>query len=226
MSVHPYEGDLHRHFDGELPARESWELEAHLRECRSCAAAYDEIREMAEMVAELPDAIEPPHDLWAGIAARIGNPENELANRRFRRERRIRMAVVMSWFGAVAAALVLGVGLGRIFPGNSPQTASGGGTGTAPVPAVTPTAMLASYEEPAYDQAVAELEAILAAMREDLEPETVQVVEENLAIIDQAIAEARAALLQDPANQQLHSHLSHTMKKKLDVLRMVTGAAI
>lgn len=226
MNTHPHAGDLHRHFDGELPAREGWEIEAHLRQCRSCAAAYDEIRQMTEIVGELPDSIEPPHDLWAGIAARIGREGDELARRRHRRDRTLRMAIVMSWVGAVAAALVLGVGLGRIFPGNAPQLADSGVADSAPVPDMTPTAMLASYEEPAYDQAVAELEAILATMREQLEPETVQVVEENLAIIDQAIAEARAALLEDPANQQLHNHLSQTMQKKLDVLRMVTGAAI
>lgn len=227
MSVHPHEGELHRHYDGELSARESWVIEAHLRECAACATAYDEVRRIVESVGELPEAIEPPTDLWVGVAQRIGAPGNQLETRRRGRQRRGRTVMMMSWMGAVAAALVLGVGLGRLFPppGIAPLATGGDPEFTAPPP-ITPAAVLASYEEPAYDQAIVELETILAGMRDQLEPETVAVVEENLAIIDAAIAEARAALLADPANQQLHGHLSNTMQQKLRLLRMVTGAAI
>lgn len=227
MNAHPQEGELHRHYDGELPAKDSWEIEAHLRECGACAAEYDRIREIVDSVGELSESVEPPVDLWAGIASRIGAPANgtvdELERRRRRRSRVVRATVIASWLGAVAAALVLGVGLGRLFPDRDAPLASGEVEVDA-VQASAPNAVLASYQEPAYDDAVAELEAVLAEMRQDLDPETVRVVEENLAVIDGAIQEAREALLADPANQQLHRHLSTNMQMKLRLLRTVTAA--
>ena len=255
MKDHPYESDLHRHLDGELPARESWEIEAHLRECADCAGEYDRIRTLVDRVAELPEAIEPAVDLWPGIAARLDErrtgqtaPEqsrsgsgdtgqawsqrrdrvastgDELAGHRSRRDM-ARRAVIVSWLGAVAAALLLGIGLGRFLPIGLPSVATDASArSSAEVVAANPEVLLASYEEPSYDLAIAELETILAGMRDRLEPETVAVVEENLAIIDAAIEEAREALLADPANAQLHHHLTANMQRKLRLLRTVTAA--
>ena len=224
MSVHPHERELHKHFDGELSAREGWEIQAHLRECPTCAEAYRGIGEIVDAVGELPESVEPPVDLWPSIAARLGQPSrDELLEKRRRRERAVRTAVIVGWLGAVAAALVLGVGLGRVLPRpdlSLPAVAAN------PMPSteVTQAAVLATYEEPAYDQAIQDLELVLAEMRSELEPETVAIVEQNLAIIDNAIEEAREALLADPANQQLHRHLSNSMQMKLKLLRTVTTA--
>jgi len=51
------------------------------------------------------------------------------------------------------------------------------------------------------------------------------VVEQNLATIDRAIAEARRALAADPNNLYLHDHLANTMRRKMGLLRRATAAA-
>jgi hypothetical protein len=51
------------------------------------------------------------------------------------------------------------------------------------------------------------------------------VVEENLAIIDQAVDEARQALAQDPANADLGGYLLETRRRKLDLLRHAAALA-
>jgi RES domain-containing protein len=76
-----------------------------------------------------------------------------------------------------------------------------------------------------YDAAIAELEQALAARRSSLDTSTVRVVEQNLAVIDRAIAEARRALAADPTDPYLHDHLASTMRRKMDLLRHVTAAA-
>jgi len=50
-------------------------------------------------------------------------------------------------------------------------------------------------------------------------------VEQNLAIIDRAIDQARRALAADPASPYLHQHLALQMKAKLELLRRTTALA-
>ncbi len=70
-----------------------------------------------------------------------------------------------------------------------------------------------------YAAAVEDLERVLSAGRGQLDTTTVRVIEQNLAVIDQAIAQAQRALLADPANLYLNTHLAETMRRKLDLLR-------
>ena len=70
-----------------------------------------------------------------------------------------------------------------------------------------------------YDAAVADLEKALKDGRGRLDASTISIVEHNLQIIDQAIEQARQALVTDPANSYLSSHLVETRRRKLDLLR-------
>jgi anti-sigma factor RsiW len=74
-----------------------------------------------------------------------------------------------------------------------------------------------------YDAAVVDLENALKAGRGKLDPSTIAVVEHNLQIIDQAISQAREALIGDPANTYLSSHLVEARRRKLDLLRRATA---
>jgi negative regulator of sigma E activity len=70
-----------------------------------------------------------------------------------------------------------------------------------------------------YDAAVADLEKALKTGRGRLDASTIAIVEHNLQIIDQAISQAREALVADPANSYLSSHLVEARRRKLDLLR-------
>jgi hypothetical protein len=76
-----------------------------------------------------------------------------------------------------------------------------------------------------YDAAIAELEGALAAGRGRLDTATVRQIEQNLAVIDRAIAQARAALAADPADAYLNHHLADTMRRKLQLLRRASTLA-
>ena len=70
---------------------------------------------------------------------------------------------------------------------------------------------------------LADLEKALKTGRGKLDASTIAIVEHNLEIIDQAINQAREALVGDPANTYLSSHLVEARRRKLDLLRRATA---
>jgi CHASE3 domain sensor protein len=73
--------------------------------------------------------------------------------------------------------------------------------------------------EKEYNRAIGELQSAVDAQRDRLSPQTVKTVYHSLAVVDSAIAEARAALVSDPNNQMLIDLLDSSYQRKLDLLR-------
>jgi len=76
-------------------------------------------------------------------------------------------------------------------------------------------------EQSEYSRDVAQLRALVAERRSELDSATVAVLEKNLELIDRAIAESRAALQRDPASEFLADQLARAMTKKVAILRTV-----
>ena len=76
--------------------------------------------------------------------------------------------------------------------------------------------------EAEYGQARDLLVQALDDSRGRLAPETVAVVDENLAIIGNAIAEIKTALEQDPGNRQLIRSLVAAYDREVDLLQQAT----
>ena len=72
-------------------------------------------------------------------------------------------------------------------------------------PIMPPSADIApaNFADAQFDRAGIDLERILVEQRDELDPRTVMVIERNLAAIDEAIRQARAALESDPADDRL-----------------------
>jgi hypothetical protein len=94
-----------------------------------------------------------------------------------------------------------------------------------PVGALSADVTPANFADAAYDNAVTDLERTLREQRAALDPRTIVVIERNLAVIDEAIRQARAALDADPANTFLNSHLADARRRKLELLRRATSIA-
>ena len=78
-----------------------------------------------------------------------------------------------------------------------------------------------SGPEVMYDQEITRLRTILDQRRADLDTATVSAVEKSLKAIDQAITDARAALVGDASSLFLNEQLNRSLEKKLGVLRRV-----
>ncbi|MFN2603083.1 MAG: zf-HC2 domain-containing protein [Gemmatimonadaceae bacterium] len=79
----------------------------------------------------------------------------------------------------------------------------------------------ASPTEIAYGDEISRLQNIITDRRNQLDPNTVAVIEQSLKIIDAAVRQSRAALARDPKSGFLTDQLNHALDKKVELLRTV-----
>jgi len=203
---------LSEYLDGDLAEPERAALEAHLATCGACAEALAGLRRVVVRARALQDR-PPARDLWSGIATRIGAGSKQ--------ERRFTFSMPQLLAAGIALAVLSGGGAWLLHP-----DPAGIATEATPLPpGMAPVATVAAPAAAArsYDTAVDDLERILAEGRGRLDTTTVRVLEQNLALIDRAIAQARRAVAADSANVYLNSHLAETMRRKIDLLRQAAA---
>jgi hypothetical protein len=192
--------------------------EQHRADCGECKQLWAELDAISAEAAQLP-ALAPSRDLWSGIEARIGGvalerPTHSAPLRstpRWYSSQTFRLAMAASLLIAVTSAVTW-----RIATAPTPAD------DFATSPAAEQSAVhLASFSSSVsqMDQEIATLQQIVTERRGGLDPKTVEVLESNLAVIDAAIAESRAALDADPASQFLAAQFARAYTSKLTLLR-------
>ena len=235
---------LEDYLDDELTDEARSMLEERLRSDLPLRARLGEIAELHEALRGLPRSGIVPDRVWSAIQERIAQTPQEAAsrvrslssapslqseNRASDREdgiwpfsRRFSLSI-----GQLAAAAVVLVAFGS---GLTWAAATSGGFepqgsvldgGVVPVSAaMTPgEAVVAEYEG-----TTSQLLEILEAGESVLSEETLQVVRESLATIDEAVEEALMALDDDPGNEMLGRILRSNLQKKVDLLRQTAVA--
>jgi len=203
---------LSEYLDGDLSDQERSALEAHLDTCVACGETLAGLRRIVVRARSLEDR-PPSSDLWSGIAARIGAGP---------RRHRVSFSVPQLLAAGIALAVLSGGSAWLLHPDRA---------GVAVVqPALTPGAVVpiatvggTGAAARSYDAAVSDLERVLAEGRGRLDSTTVRVLEQNLALIDRAIAQAQRAVAADSANVYLNTHLAETMRRKIDLLRQAAA---
>lgn len=195
--------------DGELEPDLMSEAAAHLEGCADCRRELDQLRSLRSATNRLPRSIEPPRDLWPGVAGRLDS--RTVQRRRFLRPRY-----------AVAAVALLAVALSL-----TQVRTKRAGERTTPAAAVqdqTSPAFVSLTDqwrrtEAVYESAAAELLEALDEVRDELPSGTVDRFEANLKIVDDAIRESRQALEADPGNLEVLQLLAAVHEKRLDLLK-------
>lgn len=212
MKHRDVERRLNEYVDGVLSASAAADVETHLTACESCGRAVDRMRMLRNHVQAAPRTIQPSRDLWPEIAQRLDGPR--LGRRAPARP---------SWHLLAAAALLLVAVTAAI---TVALVRDGAGRGQGEVLTESPrVARALDGIEAEYGRAITELEEALQVARERLTPETVELIERNLGIIDEAIAEARAALIADPNSEDVWKALSRRYEDRLDLLRQTSRLA-
>jgi hypothetical protein len=182
--------------------------EPHLAECPECQDTLRRVRALVASARTLPRNIEPPAEIWTSLRTRVGAaPARASARWRF------------GWL-ATAAAIIIVAGIALLVPGQ-PGVRKGKAKALPPV-ATAPAPVMHLAIEQNYTATVDELRRALETQRATLSPATIRVLERSLATIDTAIAEARAALATDPANQILIKILSANYERKVELLQRAT----
>jgi hypothetical protein len=133
-------------------------------------------------VDRLARDIAPAHDLWPGIAARIGKKRSHRP----------------VWAYGLAASLFLAVGAGSLWLGlahRAPETGAATQLAAAPSPDAAYFAQRAAFAENTVESAP------------NLAPATRAVILQNLRIIENSMQQIEAALEKDPNNPRLRALL-------------------
>ena len=225
MTERHFTDALSDYLNDDLSQAERLEVEGHLSACAECGAVLDELSAVVAKVGTLEDSA-PTNDLWTGIAQAIKDAPQEddqvidLSTRmasvkRVEVDRRVRLSIPQ----LVAASLVMMMASGAVAWSLRPVAQGGGVASDGPTAMVLPASVVDRPALAGYTQEVAELEALIADHRDELAPNTVRILEKNLAIIDRAIEESAAALDADPGNEYLLEHLGRAFERKVDYLR-------
>jgi hypothetical protein len=98
-------------------------------------------------------------------------------------------------------------------------------TGRAASPPAETSMRLVSTKpsaEQVYTTEITRLHAIVERRRVQLDPVTIGVIERNLKVIDDAIAQCKLALTKDPASRYLMESLNNALENKVQLLRTAT----
>jgi len=166
---------------------------------------------------QLPEEVQPARDLWPEIRAQLDADRvrslgagDHVSTRRSDRAR---------WL-ARAAGLALIIGgtatITTYFVRETDPT-------VVVIDTTQATSAINSFAS--YEQSAGDLARALEQRRAKLDPATVEAIERSLRTIDEALDEARAALLRDPASAQVRGYVEAAYRQKIDFLRRANDVA-
>lgn len=234
MQCSPYRESIHELVDGTIGPIRRAELERHLAACADCRALVEDLRVIHDTAAAL-DPLEPPDGVWLQIAGRLRQEGRGSAPPRPESKASGRHIALL----ALAAALVLAIGasIAVLLPGvrdnattarlsdapvvTTANTAAGTATAEVAVESVEEEFRLAEQH---YQNAIAKLEQAAkldqpAANSTTLDAQTAAMLQKNLQVIDQAIAESRAALRTEPLSAPARDSLFGALRRKVALLQ-------
>jgi len=215
---------LSAYLDGELSADEHAAVEEHLASCDECRADLQQLRGVVSWAAGY-EGREPANDVWRQISTAIAGTPSGVVNLERRRKPRQRMTFsIPQALAAAVALMVVGAGGWLAARATAPNQMATVIDISAPDAGATVTTTIEVAQK--YGPAIADLERVLLQEQDALDSTTVRVLQQQLAIIDRALAEAQAALARDPASDFLADHYTGMMKKKLNVLRAATRTLV
>lgn len=208
---------LDDYVDGALSGEALEAPENHLVQCAACAALVESTRELCLAAKHLSREVAPEVDLWPEIASRLYPRDNVKPFETQRKHPQTWTSLSRSALWQPLAAglfMLLGAYFGVLYLDSANQT-----------PVVGPGATVTAQEggllqaENAYRDARHELMQALDQRKDAFSPETLLTVEENLAVIDDAVKTVRAAVDADPQNQGLIELLLATRQKEVEFLQ-------
>lgn len=210
------EAQLNDLLDDLLSADSRAELDRHLRECAGCRETLADLRTLRVRTSELPHSLEPERDLWPAIRGSLARGRGGIAGVLTQFWTRTdspggspvpRSGRILATAAAALALLVAGIVAIRRAPATS-------GGPTAP----PPDAALLRHIESEYLGPTAQLRAALDRQRGAAPPGSLEVLEDNLRIVDEAIRQVRSAADRDPdrtVDEQLFANLHRTQFRLL-----------
>ena len=208
--MHPNELTLSEYVDRTLGRDEHAQVARHLETCEACRLLVDDLREITRAAAAL-DPIAPPARVWGRIEQEIRGDRGQGGSARRQMRRWPRRGP--GWRGGRAGA--------RRVHRRAIRAGDAAGCRQRRAMRQRPRADRSGAE--ARRGALPEGDQRPGADRQLREPafdaDTAATLQKNLAVINQAIDESRAAVRAEPASQQAQHSLIENFKTKLALLQ-------
>jgi len=220
--MHPTETAINDYVDGTSDPFERNAVETHLATCEVCRQMVDDLQEIKRVTGTL-ELREPPVRAWGRIerAIKLEQAEKQGAHPFFGASDWRKKATTPYWLAAAAAVFLAAlVGL-RYLPGRGPAGNSADGVETSASASRAADAIESELRlaESHYENAIKGLEAAAQSDQDALDPRTAATLQKNLAVIDQAISESRAAMRAQPASEPAKQSLIENFKTKIALLQ-------
>jgi len=226
--MHLEEAVITDYVDETLAPNQRDGVERHLAECRECRRLIDDFREIRRVAGTL-DERQPPARAWARLERAIKIEQEHLGEASGRQPHgpRASRSAFRQWIGFAAAAAVLviatvaGLRYLMVAPARPATPATAASAGDAPPTQASAAAVEAELRaaEEHYDKAIKGLEQIASAEQGALDANTAATLQKNLAVIDQAINESRAAVIAQPSSEPARESLLESFRSKLALLQ-------
>lgn len=195
---------LHDYIDGTLSRDRRAALDEHLAACAACREELADLRDLLHAARALPREIQPPRDLWPGVAARM-------RRRSLWKILRLQRPIMISGAAVAATAILIFI---LALPDRS-----------ATVPSEDPyfAAMVQALEAECRGADI-ELATHACPEVDPLNAAALATIEENLATLERAIAETRAVWAADAGGalwgQRLADQYRHKLALQEQALRL------
>ncbi len=205
--------------DGALDPRDRAAVAAHLDTCEACRGVVRDLERVRAAARQL-GPIAPPDHVWLEVAGQIrldqsppsGDTIAPLAAAPAARSR----GALAQWIGLAAALVLITLGAYVVMRAPAPDAPAGNAAATGSVESVSEQLRLAMEH---YEQAIAELEKLATSDTGSLDPFVAATLQQNIRAIDQAIAESRTALSDNPESQPARESLFEALRRKVGVLQ-------
>ncbi len=215
---------LDDYLEGDLGSDESRALERHTDGCDACRRELAETRRLLDEALGLRVGLQPGRELWGDIEARLEPRRAPLAGAASRwlaglvpPGGGLRWAAAGATLAGILVATLTLVGPSSVRR-SVPNPVLRPGATTALSVATAGQRQAAAAEAPIF-QVRRDLAATLEGADATLDPVTVREVERNLAILDEATGEIRAALEDQPSSIHLNRLLASQYQMEAEVLR-------
>src|SRR5262245_13338440 len=223
--MHPNEEVINGYVEDALGPAERAEVEQHFAACEDCRRLAADLAEIRSVAGAL-DVREAPARVWSRVERAIHLERQDVTEastrQPVRKEWRWTKATALL---AAAALLVIATAVGLRFgmlTRHSDDAKVATAQGTAPADGSVPADVIEAElraAESHYDRAIKGLEQIASAEQGALDAKTAATLQKNLAVIDQAIGESRAAVRAQPTSEPAVNSLMENFKTKLALLQ-------
>ena len=212
-----YVNAIHELIDGTLGPLRRAELELHLESCDACRALAEDLRQIADVARSL-EPMEPPDHVWLQVAGRLHQEGRVSAPPAGRRPNYTILALAAALILAVGSSLLLLLPRGREAAPPAPAVATHAPDAPESNAAAADPVQSVSRELAAVQQ---HIDNVLqqAGKSDGLPAEAVAVLQKNLQVMNDAVAESHAALKSDPQSANAQQSLYDLLKQKIQFLQ-------